>query len=360
MNSIRQIIGFFQEVIAEWNDDKAPRLAAALAYFTIFSIAPLLIVVIAVAGVAFGQQAVRGEIVTQIQGLVGQEGAVLIEDMIANARRPNDSFIATIIGIGTLLLGAGGFFGQLQDALNTAWDVQPNPEGGILNLIKARFISFSMVLGVGFLLLVSLVLTTVLASLSNTFTQVIPGAGDTILQIVNQVISFGVVTVLFALIFKFLPDTRIEWRDVWVGAAFTSLLFSIGKYLIGLYLGTSGVASSYGAAGSLIVVLLWIFYSAQILLLGAEFTQVWSRRYGSRKGQPSSRSIVPVPNPAAAESTLYAARPGSAASPLRLLPAPAPEKTEKRLLSAGVIAYLSALIGLLMVVRRRDSGSMRR
>ncbi len=367
MTKLKEIIAFIQEVLKEWNEDKAPRMAAALAYFTIFSIAPLLIVVIAIAGAALGQQAVRGELFAQISGVIGADAAGFVEEMVANARQPNQSFVATVIGLVTLLLGAGGVFGQLQDALNTAWDVEPKPTNGIFALLKARFLSFAMVLGVGFLLLVSLILTTVLASITGVFSDAVPGVGGIIAQIFNQVLSFTVITLLFAMIYKFLPDTNIEWRDVWVGAGFTSLLFAIGKYLIGLYLGNSGVASSYGAAGSLIVILLWVFYSAQLVLLGAEFTQVWARRYGSRNpanAPVNATSIQPytISKTEQKRRAITAALATTAPTLYPLTERAAVSDTltrerERKLLTAGVISYLSALVGLFVLAKRRKRRS---
>jgi membrane protein len=280
MSKPREIFQLFKDAFDEWNADKAPRLAAALSYYTIFSIAPLLIVVIAVAGLAWGQDAVQGHIDEQIQGLVGHEGADVIQETLRNARRPQESMVATVIGLATLLLGAGGVFGQLQDALNTVWGVEAKPRG-ILGTIRDRFFSFTMVVGAGFLLLVSLIISAGLAALNNFLVGLLPNAVF-VLQIINFLVSFGIITLLFALIFKVLPDVEIQWSDVWIGAAFTAILFTIGKTLIGLYLGNSGVASTYGAAGSLVIVLLWVYYSAQILLFGAEFTQVYARRYGSQ------------------------------------------------------------------------------
>ncbi len=280
MPKLRSLFNLFRDAFNEWNEDKVPRLAAALSYYTIFSIAPLLIVVIAVAGLAFGREAVQGRIDEQIQGLVGRQAADVIQEAIQNASKPQDSITATIIGLATLLLGAGGMFGQLQDALNAVWGVQPKPNRGIPGTIKDRFISFTMVLGVGFLLLVSLVISAALAALDNYFLTRLPDV-EFVLQILNFIISFGVITLLFAMIFKILPDVDIQWRDVWIGAAFTAFMFTIGKLLIGLYLGSSSIASTFGAAGSLVVILLWVYYSAQILLFGAEFTQVYARRHGS-------------------------------------------------------------------------------
>jgi len=290
MSKLKTLFSLLKETFDEWNRDRAPRLAAALAYYTTFSLAPFLIVVIAIAGLVAGQEAVQGRLDEQIQGLVGREGADMIQELIRNVSKGSDSALASIIGLITLLLGAGGVFGQLQDALNTVWGVEVKPGRGILATIKDRFLSFSMVLGVGFLLMVSLVLTSLLAFVHMFFLGLLPGA-EFILQILNFAISFGVVTLLFAMIYKILPDAEIQWHDVWIGAAVTSVLFTIGKTALGIYLGNSGVLSTYGAAGSLIIILLWIFYSAQILLFGAEFTQVYARRYGS-KIIPSANAVA--------------------------------------------------------------------
>ena len=281
MSKLKVLFSLLKQTYDEWNQDQAPRLAAALSYYTVFSIAPFLIVVIAVAGIAFGQEAVQGSLDEQIQGLVGREGADMIQEIVQNSRKPADNVIASVIGVATLLMGAGGVFGQLKNALNTVWNVEAKQGGGILNTIKERFLSFSMVLGVGFLLVVSLAMSTILSLVQNYFATLLPGT-EVLLQVLNFVLSFGIITLLFAMIYKVLPDAEITWHDVWIGAAVTALLFTIGKTLLGIYLGNSGVASSYGAAGSLILILLWIFYSSQILLFGAEFTQVFARRYGSQ------------------------------------------------------------------------------
>ncbi len=277
---MKTIFDLLKETVTEWQNDKASRLAAALAYYTIFSIAPLLIVVVAIAGLVAGQEAAMGMLDEQIQGLVGRESADFIQEMLKNARQPEGNIIATIIGLATLLLGAIGVFGQLKDALNTVWGIQPKPTNGIIAFLKGNLLSFTMVLGIGFLLMVSLVLSAILAAVSAFTNSLIPGA-EFLMQIVNFLIGFGITTLLFAMIYKILPDTDIAWRDVWVGAAITSLLFSLGRFLIGLYLGNSTIGSTYGAAGSLAVILVWVYYSAQLLLLGAEFTQVFARRHGS-------------------------------------------------------------------------------
>lgn len=285
--NIKTIFSLLKETFSEWNQDKASRLAAALAYYTIFSLAPLLIIAIAIAGAVFGEDAARGEIVGQIQGLVGKEGAEFIQTAIENASQPRAGRFASIISIIILLFGASGLFAQLQDALNTIWEVQPKPGRGVVGIIRDRFLSFTMVLGVGFLLLVSLVLSAVLSALINILGNALPGL-EFVWQSVNFIISFIVTTVLFGLIYKVLPDVKIAWSDVWIGAAITSLLFSIGRLALGLYLGNNSFGSTYGAAGSLVIVLAWVYYAAQILFFGAEFTQVYARRYGSR--------IVPADN----------------------------------------------------------------
>jgi membrane protein len=270
-----------KEIFSEWSEDKAARLAAALAYYITFSLAPLLLIVIAIVGLLFGQEAVQGRVVEQIQGLVGPDGAQLVQTMLQSTRQSGSNIVATLIGIVTLLLGATGVFVQLQDALNTIWEVAPKPGRGVLGMVKDRLLSFTMLLGIGFLLLVSLAVSAGLAALSSFLGDLLPGLFE-VAKVLDFVISLGVITLLFAMIYKFLPDVKIRWGDVWVGAAVTSLLFTVGKFLIGLYLGYSSAASVYGAAGSLAVLLIWIYYTAQIVLLGAEFTQVYAKRYGSR------------------------------------------------------------------------------
>ncbi len=289
MSRLKVLVNLLKETFQEWNEDKVPRLAAALAYYTAFSLAPLLIVVISIAGLAYGDEAVQGQLRYQIQGLVGSQAAGAIQDMLVNFRHPSAGIIATVLGLVTLLLGAAGLFGQLQDALDTVWEVTPKPNQGIRAMLRQRFISFTMVLGIGFMLLVSLVLSALLSAVGSWMSVNLP-LPEFALQVINFVVSFAVVTLLFALIYKVLPDVKIAWRDVWMGAAVTAMLFTIGKLLIGLYLGNSSIASGYGAAGSFVVLLLWIYYSAQILLFGAEFTQVYARNYGSRI-EPSANAV---------------------------------------------------------------------
>jgi membrane protein len=279
--------GLLKETFNKWSADHVPRLGAALAYYTVFSIVPLLITIIAIVGLVFGEEAARHQILNQIQSLVGEQSAKTIQDMIERADRPSYGVVATVVGIATLLVGASGVFGQLQDSLNSIWGVEPKAGRGILGMLKDRFISFLAVLGTGFLLLVSLVLSAALSAVGKLFQSWLPGP-EVLLQALNFIVSFAVITVLFAMIFKILPDARIAWGDVWTGAVMTSLLFTIGKFLIGFYLGKSDVGSAYGAAGSLVIILVWVYYSAQILLFGAEFTAVYADRMGSR--------IVPTEN----------------------------------------------------------------
>lgn len=274
------VLELLRQTYHEWNEAKAPRLGAALAYYTVFSISPLLIIAIAIAGLVFGEEAARGGIVREIEGTVGRPVAEAIEGMLQQTHSTGSCTLTAVIGLIVLLAGATGVFIQLQDALNTIWKVEPKPDRGILGMLRDRFLSFTVVLGVGFLLLVSLVISAALAALSKFLTpEALPG-GAYLWQVVNGVISFGLITLLFALIYKVLPDVPIRWRDVWVGAAVTALLFTLGKYLLGLYLGQSGAASAFGAAGSLILILLWVYYSSQILLFGAEFTRVYATHFG--------------------------------------------------------------------------------
>lgn len=270
-----------KETFKAWDEDHAPRLAAALAYYTIFALAPLLIIAVAIAGFFFNEDQVRQNLLNEIGSLVGANGRQAIEAMIDGVRKPASGIIATVIGVGTLLIAAGGFFGQLQDALNTIWGVRPKPGQGLAGLLRDRFLSFSMVLGIGFLLLVSLILSAVLSALSR-FTGAEIAAHAWLWQTINQTVSFSVTILLFAMIFKILPDAKVRWRDVWIGAAATAVLFSLGRFLIGFYLGQTATASAYGAAGSLVALLVWVYYSTQILFLGAEFTQVYARHHGSR------------------------------------------------------------------------------
>lgn len=270
------------DALGAWYRHNAPRLGAALAFYTILSLAPLLIVVIAVSSLISGRAAAEGQIVWQIQDLTGRAGAEVIRQMMEGARKPASGILATTLGLLTLFLGATAVVAELRDALNTVWEI-PIQEGhwprSVVRILKERVFSFVMVLGVGFLLLVSLILNVWLAAAGAFFRGLLPMPGS-VLQALTSVVSFVVIAALFALIYKFMPDVDLEWREVAAGAALTSLLFSLGKLVIGLYLGKTGLGSTYGAAGSLVVLLVWVYYSAQVFLLGAEFTQVFARRYG--------------------------------------------------------------------------------
>jgi membrane protein len=273
-----------RDSVWEWIEDRASRKGAALAFYTVFSLAPILILAIAIAGLFFGKDAARGEIYAQVSDLLGPDGAMALQAMVQNAGRPGAGITATIIGLVTLFVGATTALAELKDGLDQIWDVPSERTSGFWYFLRKRLLSIGLILSIGFLLLVSLVFSAGLSALAKRW-----GPADTtgaVLQFVNFVFAFALVTVLFAMIYKILPSVRIAWRDVIVGSVVTALLFSIGKFAIGVYLGNSAIASSYGAAGSVILVLVWVYYSAQIFLLGAEFTKVYAHRYGSRRALP--------------------------------------------------------------------------
>lgn len=292
---LKAIWTIIREAVSAWIDDNAARLSAALAFYTILSIAPLLLLITAIAGWVLQTEAASGELQTQMREFVGDAGADVLKTTVEHADRPKTGLLASIIGIGTLLFGASGVFGELQSAMNVVWNVKPKPGGGILTTIRNRFLSFGMVLAVGFLLLVSLVVTTTLAALGKYFNGLVPGL-PTLMHIGNFLLSFVVVTILFALIFKFLPDAKIAWRDVWFGALVTAALFTLGKYLIGLYLGTAGVATPFGAAGSVVAFVIWVYYSGLIVFFGAELTEVKARHSG-RQIRPTANAIPATEQP---------------------------------------------------------------
>jgi len=276
---MKRVVQLLKETFKEFQSDKATRLAAALSFYTALSIAPLLVLLVTVIGWFFGDGTAQDELMGRISEMVGPEGAQVAESVIQSADQPNVATMAGLLSLATLLWGASNVFSQLQESLNTIWDVELKPGQGIIATIKERFLSFGMILVIGFLLLVSLVLTAVLNAISSGFNDLLPGS-EILWQIVNFVVSFGVVTLLFGLIYRILPDVRIAWRTVWVGAAVTALLFTIGKYLLGLYLAHQSTSSAFGAAGSLLVFLIWVYYSAQIFFFGAEFTQVYAQHHG--------------------------------------------------------------------------------
>lgn len=270
------------ETCAEWKADRVSILAAALAYYTIFSLAPLLVFVIAIAGFFFGQERVQTEISQQLQQFFGSEGAEFVQRIIENiqASDTDASLTASLTSIGLLFIGATGVFAHLQNVLNIIWDVKPPKAKGWFIVLRARVLSFSMVLGIGFLLLVSLVISTALNAVEHFAQGQLPNVEVLPWQAIDIILSYGITTVMFAMIFKFLPDAKVYWRDVWVGSVVTTILFSIGEFLLGFYISRSGFRSTYGAAGSLVVLIAWIYYSAQILFIGAEFTEVYARHYG--------------------------------------------------------------------------------
>jgi membrane protein len=268
--------------VAGWWNDNVPRLGASLAYYTLFALAPILVVAIAIGGLVFGPEAIRGEVVGQIQGLIGREGAEAVQAMLEGASRPGSSIAATVAGIITFFLGATGAFLELQTALNAIWHVEPKSDGSYWRvLVMQRVISFGLVVALGFLLLTSLLVSAALAAIHRYMGNAFPGV-VVLWEALNVIVSLTVITLLFALIYKVLPDVKLSWRDVWIGALVTAGLFSIGRLVIGLYLGTASIASTYGAAGSVVVILIWVYYSAQIILLGAEFTRAYVDEFGGR------------------------------------------------------------------------------
>lgn len=288
--NLRKISRLFRETFKEWQEDNASRIAAALAYYAVFSISPLLVIAIAIAGTFFGQQTAQEQITEQITALVGKDGVQPVLMALDNISQPEIRGVASLISVGVLLLGASGFFAQLQDALNTVWKVKPQPGQGIWIFVRKRVSSFLMVLAIGLLLILSLILSAVVSTLSKYQADYLPGWAI-LWENLDFIVSLGLMTFIFGLMFKYVPDAKIAWKDVFVGSVITALLFLFGKFLLGVYLSKGSLGSAYGAAGSLIVLLAWIYYSAQIILFGAEFTQVYTRIYGS-KIRPSKHSQV--------------------------------------------------------------------
>src|SRR5450432_3971319 len=279
--------------VSAWIDDYAPSMGAALSYYTVFSLAPLLLIVISVAGLVFGEEAVRGELFAQLQEMMGSDAAKAVQSLLASVSKPTHGIIGTVIGVAVLLFGATTVFGELQDALDRIWRAPTRRRSsGLWSLLRARLLSFGLILGLAFLLMVSLVLGAVISALGKWWGPVF-GGWEATAQGVNVVVGFVLTTAVFAFIYKFMPRVSVRWHDVWLGALVTSLLFTIGKFLIGLYIGKSGVASAFGAAGSLVVIFVWVYYSAQIFLVGAEFTWVYARTLGSMR-DPADPAVAPV------------------------------------------------------------------
>lgn len=276
-----------KESVSAWSDDYGPSMGAALSYYSVFSLAPLLFIVISMAGLIFGDEAARGEVFGQLRGLMGDEAAAAVETMLASLRTPERGATSALVSAVALFVGATTVFAELQDALDRIWRVPPLARrGGLWGSLRTRLLSFGMILGIAFLLMVSLVLSAVISALGKWWGGAF-GSWELLLQAVNAAAGYAMTTVVFALIYKFIPRVPVAWRDVWIGAAVTALLFTIGRTLIGLYIGKSGIASGFGAAGSVAIVFVWVYYSAQIFLLGAEFTHRYARRCGSRQHEPA-------------------------------------------------------------------------
>lgn len=280
-----------KKAVAAWAADYAPSMGAALAYYSVFSLAPLLVIVIAVAGMVFGDEAARGEVFAQLSGLMGTDAAKAVEEILAAASRPKTSATSAIVGIVVLFIGATTVFGELQDALDRIWRA-PARDGssGLVGLLRARLLSFGMIMGIAFLLMISLVLSAGISALGKWWSPAF-GEWELLAQAVNTLVSFAMTTLVFAMIYKLMPRVAVRWHDVWLGAAITAALFTIGRFLIGLYIGKTGIASGFGAAGSLAVIFVWVYYSAQIFLLGAEFTWLYATTLGSRRDVPKD-SVV--------------------------------------------------------------------
>ena len=346
-----------------WSDDFAPSMGAAISYYTVFSLAPLLIIVIAIAGAVFGREAVQGQIVAQLGGLIGDQGATMIQGLIASASDTDKGLVAGLISFVALIIGATTVFAELQSALDRIWHVPASQKPqGIWGILRARFLSFGLILGLVFLLIVSLAASAGVAAFSSLTGDMLPGA-EFLLQVLNFVVSIGIFTVLFAMIYKLMPTARIAWRDVWVGAFTTSVLFNVGKTLIGIYLGKSNMTESFAAAGSLVVLLAWVYYAAQIFLLGAEFTKVFADDHGSRAGKQATSTAAAAasgtPNknlsgdgemPApAAEGLRETPEPGAGSRPLRAKAMGSIASKATAASNAALVNLFAALAGLVAV-----------
>ena len=275
-----------KQAITAWLDDAAPSMGAALSYYTIFSLAPLLLIVMSVAGFVFGAEAARGELFGQLRGLMGSDAAAALETLLASLNKPAQSIGASMVGVALLVIGATSVFGELQNALDRIWRAPIRQKNsGLLNLLRERLLSIGMIFGLAFLLMVSLVAGAFVSALGKWWAPIF-GGWEIVAQIANAAVGFMLSTLVFAMIYKLMPRAQVRWQDVWIGALVTSALFTMGKFLIGLYIGKSGVASGFGAAGSIAVILVWVYYSAQIFLIGAEFTWVYAQRFGSMRDSP--------------------------------------------------------------------------
>lgn len=347
---MKAIIELVRETAVGFTRDHGTMLAASLAYYAIFAIAPLLVIAVAVAGFVYGNAAAEGQIVDAIQDTVGREAAVVIEQLVESAGQTRAGIVATVISTALLFFGASGLFGQLRRALNIIWGIEPSPDRGIMDIIRKRLLSFVMVLSMGLLLLLSLTAGTVISALSDFLETWLPVIGP-LLPHLEILVSFGLLVLLFALLFRILPDVDVAWGDVFLGATVTAVLFAIGEYLIGLYLSRSTVSSTYGAAGSLVIVLLWIYYSAQIILFGAEFTQVYANKYGS-KFPPTEDNPIIIPHvdfpalPSARPNPILATSTGRIAL--------SPQQQRLRQIASGLIGIAIGLLLAFLNTRRRQ------
>lgn len=293
-----EALAVLQRALGAWSEDRCASRGASLAYYTLFSMAPLLLIVVSVAGLVFGAEAARGEVFGELRSLLGPAGAAAVEEVLASVNWPAGGALGTLAGLALMFIGATTVFAELQDTLDHVWRAPARPVGrGLWALARTRVLSFGLILGVGFLLIVSLLASAALAALRRWWAPWL-GGWSALIDVVDTALSWGLVTLLFAMIYKLMPRVRIAWADVWLGAIVTSLLFQLGRQLIGLYLGHSAVTSGFGAAGSLVVVLVWVYYSAQIFLFGAEFTWVMAHRWGSRRHLPGAAASVDGPPPA--------------------------------------------------------------
>ena len=332
-----------------WVADYAPSMGAALSYYSVFSLAPLLLIVISIAGLIFGQDAVRGELFGQLTGLLGADAAKAVEGLLASVSRPAAGIASTLVGVLLLLVGATTVFGELQDALDRIWRAPARDRtGGLWGLLRARLLSFGMILGIAFLLMISLVLGAVVAALGKWWSGAF-GSWEMVAQVLNFGLGFAMTTGVFAMIYKIMPRVSVQWHDVWLGAVVTALLFTIGRFLIGLYIGKSGVASGFGAAGSLIVIFIWVYYSAQIFLIGAEFTWVYATKFGSMRNllaEPAVKTVenIPTTEPQPTTGPLPAATPAATTATFPLAVAR---------FGLGVAAGLAASYALSKLTRQR-------
>jgi membrane protein len=343
----------FSRSYSDFNEDQAPRLGAALAYYTALSLAPLLILLIAIAGFVLGKEAAQGQLFEEIRNMVGADGAKAIEDMVQNASKPASGIVASIIGLGTLVFGASSVASELRTSLNTIWDQPQDPNEGIKEMVTQRSYALVVVLGCGFLLVVSLAISSIVAGAGKVATGWLPFS-EPVLHALNLLISIAVITVVFAFLFKYLPDVNVQWRDVMLGAAVTAVLFTIGKFLIGMYLGKAGFGSTYGAAGSLVIVLVWVYYSAQIFFFGAEFTQVYACEHGSdplcsRRPRRQTKSEAQHSSKALKIPPTNAEKPGPAADAYARNAASGNAMIDISAEPAGkTVGWLSTILGVLL------------